>query len=247
MATTKRTVDVALATSGIDAAGRPQRTPLVTDDAGNAVAVTYTLNDWFGAKVVAGGTGVLLNDEMDDFTAKPGVPNLYGLVQGTANAIAPKKSPLSSMSPTIVSKDGKVVMVIGSPGGSRIITITLEAILNVIDHGMTIQEAIDAPRIHHQWLPDTVYLEPYALSRDTMRDLAGMGYGFKRLQGAAGHVGLGRGHPGRRPAARRRRPGAQQAAGGRALLRRQRQPRAGGGRHRLLSRGAALRAAARPA
>jgi gamma-glutamyltranspeptidase/glutathione hydrolase len=99
-------------------------------------------------------------------------------VQGTANAIAPKKSPLSSMSPTIVSKDGKVVMVIGSPGGSRIITITLEAILNVIDHGMTIQEAIDAPRVHHQWLPDTVYVEPYALSRDTERTLAGMGHGF---------------------------------------------------------------------
>src|SRR5437764_1386778 len=115
---------------------------------------------------------------MDDFTAKPGVPNLYGLVQGTANAIAPRKSPLSSMSPTIVSKDGKVVMVIGSPGGSRIITITLEAILNVIDHGMTIQEAIDAPRVHHQWLPDTVYLEPSALSRDSMQTLAGMGYEF---------------------------------------------------------------------
>jgi gamma-glutamyltranspeptidase / glutathione hydrolase len=158
----------------------------IIDDAGNAVAVTYTLNDWFGAKVVADGTGVLLNDEMDDFTAKPGVPNLYGLVQGTANAIAPRKSPLSSMSPTIVSKDGKVVMVIGSPGGSRIITITLEAILNVIDHGMTIQEAIDAPRVHHQWLPDTVYLEPYALSRDTERTLAGMGHGFKEQQAGWG-------------------------------------------------------------
>ncbi|MBW4290925.1 gamma-glutamyltransferase, partial [Escherichia coli] len=119
-----------------------------------AVAVTYTLNGSFGAGVVAPGTGVLLNNEMDDFTSKPGVPNLYGLVQGEANAIAPKKTPLSSMSPTIISKDGKPFMVIGSPGGSRIITITLEAILNVIDHGMNIQEAIDAPRGHHQWLPD---------------------------------------------------------------------------------------------
>lgn len=155
----------------------------IADDAGNAVAVTYTLNDWFGAKVVAGDTGIVLNDEMDDFTSKPGVPNLYGLVQGKANAIAPGKTPLSSMSPTIVSKDGKVVMVIGSPGGSRIITITLEAIMNVIDYGMTIREAIDAPRIHHQWLPDTIQAEPYALSPDTRRILAQMGYSITPIPG----------------------------------------------------------------
>src|SRR6202030_3518430 len=136
----------------------------VVDHWGNAVAVTYTINDSFGAKVIAGSTGFFLNDEMDDFTAKPGVPNMFGLVQGKANAVAPGKTPLSSMSPTIVTKDGKVVMVIGSPGGSRIITITLEAILNVIDHGMTVQEAIDAPRIHEQWLPDTIGAEPFALS-----------------------------------------------------------------------------------
>jgi len=148
----------------------------IIDDEGNAAAVTYTLNDFFGAGVVAEGTGVLLNNEMDDFTSKPGVPNLYGLVQGEANAIQPKKTPLSSMSPTVIAKDGKPFMVIGSPGGSRIITITLEAILNVIDHGMDIQEAIDAPRIHHQWLPDVVYTEPYALSPDTVKLLAGMGY-----------------------------------------------------------------------
>ncbi|RJG43581.1 gamma-glutamyltransferase [Mesorhizobium sp. DCY119] len=148
----------------------------IVDDEGNAVAVTYTLNGSFGAGVVAPGTGILLNNEMDDFTAKPGVPNLYGLVQGEANAIEPKKTPLSSMSPTIVSKDGKPFMVIGSPGGARIITITLEAIVNVIDHGMNIQEAIDAPRIHHQWLPDKVYMEPYALSPDTRRLLTGMGH-----------------------------------------------------------------------
>lgn len=148
----------------------------IIDKDGNAVAVTYTLNGSFGTGKVAEGTGVLLNNEMDDFTMKPGVPNLYGLVQGEANAIEPVKSPLSSMSPTIVSRDGAPFMVIGSPGGSRIITITLEAILNVIDHGMDLQEAIDAPRIHHQWLPDRVYMEPFALSPDTRRLLAGMGY-----------------------------------------------------------------------
>ena len=148
----------------------------IIDDAGNAVAVTYTLNGSFGAGVVAPGTGILLNNEMDDFTLKPGVPNLYGLVQGEANAIAPLKTPLSSMSPTVVAKDGKPFMVIGSPGGSRIITITLQAIINVIDHGMDIQEAIDAPRIHHQWLPDMVYVEANGLSPDTLKLLAGMGY-----------------------------------------------------------------------
>lgn len=150
----------------------------VIDDEGNAVAVTYTLNGSFGAGVVAPGTGVLLNNEMDDFTSKPGVPNLYGLVQGEANAIAPKKTPLSSMSPTIVTKDGKPFMVIGSPGGSRIITITLEAIINVVDFGMDISQAVNTPRIHHQWQPDTVYLEPYALSPDTEKALAAMGYKF---------------------------------------------------------------------
>lgn len=148
----------------------------IVDKDGNAVAVTYTLNGSFGAGVVAPGTGFLLNNEMDDFTQKPGVPNLYGLVQGEANAIEPSKTPLSSMSPTIVLKDGKPFMVIGSPGGSRIITITLEAILNVTQYGMTIAEAIDAPRIHHQWLPDTVTVEPYAVSPDTRRVLASMGY-----------------------------------------------------------------------
>ncbi|MET0749001.1 MAG: gamma-glutamyltransferase [Rhizobium sp.] len=148
----------------------------IIDNDGNAVAVTYTLNGSFGAGVVAPGTGILLNNEMDDFTSKPGVPNLYGLVQGEANAIQPKKTPLSSMSPTIIAKDGKPFMVIGSPGGARIITITLEAIVNVIDFGMDIGQAIDAPRIHHQWLPDKVFTEPYALSPDTMGLLTGMGY-----------------------------------------------------------------------
>ena len=148
----------------------------VVDKAGNAVAVTTTINSYFGAKVIAGDTGFFLNDEMDDFTVKPGVPNIHGLVQGEANAIKPGKRPLSSMSPTIVTQDGHVFMVLGSPGGSRIITITLEAILNVVDHGMTISEAIDAPRLHHQWLPDTIYAEPFALSPDTEAALAAMGY-----------------------------------------------------------------------
>ena len=150
----------------------------VLDAKGNAVSVTYTLNDWFGAHRVAGRTGVVMNNEMDDFTSKPGAPNMFGLVQGVANAIAPGKTPLSSMSPTIVTKDGKVALIIGSPGGSFIITITLEAILNMVDHGMDVQAAIDAPRIHEQWLPDVVTLEPRALSPDTRRLLEGRGYTF---------------------------------------------------------------------
>ncbi|MDB5524643.1 MAG: ggt [Rhizobium sp.] len=148
----------------------------IVDKDGNAVAVTYTLNGSFGTGIVAAGTGILLNNEMDDFTSKPGVANLYGLVQGEANAIAPKKTPLSSMSPTIITKDGKLFMVIGSPGGARIITITLEAIVNVVDHGMNIQEAIDAPRVHHQWLPEKVAMEPFALSPDTLKVLGAMGH-----------------------------------------------------------------------
>lgn len=148
----------------------------VVDKAGNAVSVTYTINALFGAKVIAGNTGFFLNDEMDDFTSKPGVPNLFGLVQGKANAIQPGKRPLSSMSPTIVTKDGKTLLVAGSPGGSRIITITLETVMNVIDYGMGLQEAVDAPRIHHQWQPDIVYVEPYAVSPDTAKILSDMGY-----------------------------------------------------------------------
>src|SRR5450830_9800 len=148
----------------------------ITDRWGTAVAVTYTLNDWFGAKVTAASTGVLLNNEMDDFTAKIGAPNTYGLVQGEANAIAPGKRPLSSMSPTIVSKDGKPVFVVGTPGGSRIITTVLHAILNVVDYGMNVQEAVDAPRFHQQWLPDVTDIEPFALSPDTHKILTDMGH-----------------------------------------------------------------------
>jgi len=150
----------------------------IADKDGNAVSVTYTLNDWFGAKVTAAKTGVLLNDEMDDFTAKVGVPNLYGLVQGEANSIAPGKRPLSSMSPTIVSKDGKPVMVVGTPGGSRIITAVLLTMINAIDYGMNAQEAVDMQRFHQQWLPDLTNVEDFALSPDTRKMLEGMGHKF---------------------------------------------------------------------
>lgn len=156
----------------------------IVDQWGNAVSVTYTLNDWFGAKVTAAGTGVLLNNEMDDFTAKVGVPNLYGLVQGEANAIAPGKRPLSSMSPTIVTKDGKPVMVVGTPGGSRIITAVLLTIVNAVDYGMNVQEAVDAPRFHQQWLPDATNVETFALSPDTRKILEGWGQKFAGPQPA---------------------------------------------------------------
>ncbi|UQY84586.1 gamma-glutamyltransferase [Ralstonia pseudosolanacearum] len=150
----------------------------IADRYGNAVSVTYTLNDWFGAKVTAAKTGVILNDEMDDFTAKVGVPNLYGLVQGEANAIAPGKRPLSSMSPTIVTRDGKPAMVVGTPGRSRIITAVLQTMLNAIDYGMNVQEAVDMPRFHQQWLPDLTNVENYTLSPDTRQILEGMGHKF---------------------------------------------------------------------
>ncbi len=150
----------------------------VVDKAGNAVGITYTINESFGANIIAGDTGFILNDEMDDFTSKVGSPNVFGLVQGTNNAIAPGKRPLSSMSPTIVIKDGKVVIVVGSPDGARIPTITLESILNVIDHHMDVQSAIDTPRLHMQWMPDTVYLEKGALAPDVRKALEAAGYNF---------------------------------------------------------------------
>ena len=151
----------------------------IVDTWGNAVAVTYTLNSWFGAGVTAQGTGVLLNNEMDDFTAKAGVPNAYGLIQSDVNGIAPGKRPLSSMSPAIVTRDNKAIMVLGSPGGSRIITTVLHTILNAIDYGMDIQEAVDAPKFHHQWQPDVTTLEPFALSPDTQALLEKAGHIFQ--------------------------------------------------------------------
>lgn len=154
----------------------------IVDGKGNAVSVTYTLNSLFGTGLMAPGTGFLLNNEMNDFTSKPGVPNQFGLVQGKANAIAGGKRPLSSMTPTIVLKNGNVFMVTGSPGGSTIINTTMETILNVIDRGMNVQQAVDAPRIHQQWLPDVVYLEPGALSPKVQKALEKMGYRFKTLK-----------------------------------------------------------------
>ena len=153
----------------------------IVDSAGNAVGVTYTINNWFGAGVIAGDTGFFLNDEMDDFTSKPGVPNMFGLVQGAFNDIQPGKRPLSSMAPTMVLRDGKLAMVTGSPGGSRIITIALETILNVFDFGMNAQAAVDAPRIHMQWLPDRVDYEPNALSASALDTLRSDGYTFDEV------------------------------------------------------------------
>ena len=150
----------------------------VVDKMGNAVSVTYTLNGGYGAQVMAGDTGFFLNNEMDDFTSKVGAPNMYGLVQGESNSIQPGKRPLSSMAPTFVTKSGKIFMVTGSPGGSRIITIVLESILNVIDHDMDVKAAVDTPRIHHQWMPDTVYAEPNAISPAVKKELEGQGYTF---------------------------------------------------------------------
>ena len=162
----------------------------IVDHAGNAVSVTYTLNGWFGAGVTAAGTGILLNNEMDDFTVKPGTPNLFGLVQGSKNAIAPGKRPLSSMSPTIVSRDGKPVMIIGTPGGSRIITVVVHSMINVIDYGMTIQEAIDAPRFHQQWLPDVTEVETFAFSPDTRKLLIDRGHKLGNPQPANHAAGI---------------------------------------------------------
>jgi gamma-glutamyltranspeptidase/glutathione hydrolase len=147
----------------------------VVDADGNAVAVTYTLNGGYGSGVAVPGLGFLLNNEMDDFTAKPGEPNMYGLVQGELNSIAPKKRPLSAMTPTILTKDGKLFMVVGAPGGSRIITGVTEVVLNVVDFGMNAQDAVDFPRFHHQWKPDRLELEK-GISPDTANLLRGMGY-----------------------------------------------------------------------
>jgi len=149
----------------------------IVDCQGNAVANSYTLNDSFGAKVVAKGTGFLLNNEMDDFTAKPGTANLYGLIQGERNAIEPRKRPLSAMTPTFVlRRDGSLWFAIGSPGGATIINTVLQIVTNIIDYDMNLQQAIDAPRIHNQWLPDEVAYEPYALSEDTLRILRSRGH-----------------------------------------------------------------------
>jgi gamma-glutamyltranspeptidase/glutathione hydrolase len=161
----------------------PQTTHYSVMDAdGNAVAVTTTLNNSFGSYVTAVGLGFLLNDEMDDFASKQGAPNMFGLVQGPANSIAPGKRPLSSMTPTIVLKDGKVAMVLGSPGGGRIITTVANIFLSVADQKLNIQEAVDAPRFHHQYLPDILYLEP-GFPDATVDALRSLGYQIKVSKG----------------------------------------------------------------
>jgi len=152
----------------------------VVDPAGNAVSVTTTLNDGFGSRVTAGKLGFLLNDEMDDFTSKPGVPNGYGLIQSEANAIAPGKRPLSAMAPTIVLKEGKLFMVLGSPGGPRIISTVGNIMIGVIDFGLDLQQAVNAPRFHHQWMPDQIYVERIGFSPDTIKLLEARGHKVKQ-------------------------------------------------------------------
>ena len=159
----------------------------IIDDAGNAVSMTVTLNDEFGAKVVASGTGVLMNDEMDDFTPNPGAANAHGVIQSDANAIAPGKAPRSSMTPTILTKDGKPVLILGTPGGAKIISTVLQTILNVVDFQMNVQEAVDAPRVHNQWMPEVTNTEPYALSADTRKVLESMGHRLENSE-PANHV-----------------------------------------------------------
>jgi gamma-glutamyltranspeptidase/glutathione hydrolase len=159
----------------------------IVDGAGNAVSVTTTLNGGFGSKIFVAGAGFLLNNEMDDFSSKPGVPNMFGLTGGYANSIQPGKRMLSSMTPTIVEKNGKLFMVVGTPGGGTIITSVFQTILNVLDFGMNMQQAVDAKRFHHQWLPDVVYIENGALDDATKAKLEQKGYKFK-VWGPSGRV-----------------------------------------------------------
>jgi gamma-glutamyltranspeptidase / glutathione hydrolase len=156
----------------------------IVDSAGNIVTNTYTINDLYGSRVTAKGTGVLLNDEMDDFAARPGKPNLFGLIQGERNKVEPMKRPLSSMTPTIVMrKDGTPWFALGARGGPRIISAVLQSVINVIDHDMNIQQAIDAPRVHQQWFPDEILYEPYGMSPDTLNVLLGYGHKFAERPG----------------------------------------------------------------
>lgn len=165
----------------------------IIDKYGNAVSVTTTINSAYGSKIVVDGAGYLLNNEMDDFSAKPGEANQFGLVGNEANSIQPQKRPLSSMTPTIVLKNGQPFMVIGSPGGSRIITTVLQVILNCLEFDMNITDAINAARIHHQWLPDKIYYEQYALSQDVMNNLKEMGYQFEDANSRFTILGLAEG------------------------------------------------------
>jgi gamma-glutamyltranspeptidase/glutathione hydrolase len=187
----RTSIDPARATpSGQIRAGSPQPESADTthfsiiDADGNAAALTYTINASYGNGVTVPGLGFLLNNEMDDFSAKPGAPNLFGLVQGEANAIQPRKRPVSSMTPTILTRGGKPVLVVGAPGGSRIITAVMQVILNVVDFGMNVQRAIDAPRFHHQWQPDKLFLED-GFSPDTIELLRSRGHDIERIQNVA--------------------------------------------------------------
>jgi gamma-glutamyltranspeptidase/glutathione hydrolase len=158
----------------------------VVDAAGNAVSNTYTLNGSFGSGVTIPGTGILMNNEMDDFTSRPGEPNAYGLIQGEANTIAPGKRPLSSMTPTLVFKDGKLFLVTGSPGGPTIINTVFEIITNVIDHAMPVMQAVEAPRFHNQWMPDVITAERFCMSPDTIALLTARGHTVKQHQNYEG-------------------------------------------------------------
>ncbi|MDQ6786785.1 MAG: gamma-glutamyltransferase [Acidobacteriota bacterium] len=167
--------------AGLVAGKEPTETThfTIVDADGNVVTNTYTINDLYGSRVTAKGTGVLLNDEMDDFAAQPGKANMFGLIQGEKNAVEPRKRPLSSMTPTIVlRKDGSLWFALGARGGPRIITAVLQTVINVIDHDMDIQQAIDAPRIHHQWFPDEIVSEPFGMSSDTRKALENLGHKF---------------------------------------------------------------------
>jgi gamma-glutamyltranspeptidase / glutathione hydrolase len=160
----------------------------IVDRWGNAVSTTTTINSWFGSGIVVDGAGFFLNNEMDDFSGKPGTPNQYGLLGGEANSIQPNKRMLSAMTPTIVLRDKQPYLVVGSPGGSTIITTVLQVILNVIDHSMTVTQAVNAARVHHQWYPDTLYYEHKSLSKSVVKDLKGRGYNVGERLGSQGRV-----------------------------------------------------------
>ncbi|RMF59044.1 MAG: gamma-glutamyltransferase [Calditrichaeota bacterium] len=167
---------------------RPQTTHIsILDSQGNAVAMTYTLNGNFGSHFVAEGTGILLNNEMDDFSTRPGSPNMFGLVQGWANAIEPGKRMLSSMTPTIVEKEGKLVGILGTPGGSTIITSVLQILLNKIDYQMSLEEALNSGRFHHQWLPDSIVYEKDKVPNSSLQELRNRGFGLKPV-GSIGDI-----------------------------------------------------------
>ena len=190
-ATPSSEVEPAVDAFGASPEGEQTTHASVVDARGNAVALTTTINSWYGSKVTVEGAGFLLNNEMDDFTAKPGVPNQFGLVQGENNAVAPGKRPLSAMSPTVVlDPEGDLFMVTGTPGGATIITTTWQIVSNVVDHGMDAAEAVLAPRVHHQHLPDQIYVEPDGLSPGVIAELRARGHAVVVRDGVSGDVQL---------------------------------------------------------